>query len=87
MPGVLPIRSVPVRFVARLVRLTVAETHLRRGQAETTHRLLRRPEVSRGLDLVACRSGQEGGSGHPALPGLVVDGFEQAAVEGDVDPA
>ena len=37
-------------------------------------------------DLAPGRRCQECRARHPALPRFVVDRFEQAAVEGDVDP-
>jgi len=39
-----------------------------------------------GLNLMASGGREEGGAGHAALPSLVIDRFEQPAVEGDVDP-
>lgn len=41
---------------------------------------------STALYLMASGRRDEGRAGHAALPSLVVDRFEQPAVEGDVDP-
>ena len=49
-------------------------------RADATHR-------SRTFDLTPGGGRQKGRTGHAALLGLVVDGVEQAAVEGDVDPS
>ena len=52
----------------------------------TRHQDVQQMRRSRTLDLAPGCGCQKGRTGHVALPGFVVDGFEQAAVEGDVDP-
>ena len=77
-PGnLVPARSVrPLVSIIPWVVVSSGAYHLRAAAT--------RP--SRTLDLTPGGGRQKGRAGHAALPGFVVDGFEQAGVEGDVDP-
>ncbi len=72
------IRSFPPPFVLDFLCAVIA-FDTRHPQDQATYQSLT-------LDLAPGSRCKKGRTSHAASPGLVVNGFEQTAVEGDVDP-